>query len=308
MRAASLQGAFMLDSGLRRANLDDADLRQAQLKNTDLRNSLLRRSNFDNADLRNAVFLNSVMENASLENADMTSTNLQGADLRRAVLYGTNLKDANLEGTDLDEALIDDKTIIKLPEIFHISNGRILRIKDYSYTYDGDKIIIESIDNSEGVGNKHTGLEKKISENITKPAPALHTIPDDRIGYRGGKVPTGSTIIAKSNSLAKLEKLQEELEKFHGNDEEFFATPNTEEMPLSKDDLEVLKKTVDASIALHKLPSFPPEIINALKELMNYLKSIAKYLAGIKIKKVAYLTTALNQSWELIEKFLSSLD
>ena len=97
LRYANAVRAFLVNAGLREANLQGAYLGEAKLQAADL-----QRANLQNADLRDA----------NLQGADLRLANLQGVDLwraklQRAVLRGANLQGANLSFADLNGATLD---------------------------------------------------------------------------------------------------------------------------------------------------------------------------------------------------------
>ncbi|WP_339632172.1 pentapeptide repeat-containing protein [uncultured Sneathiella sp.] len=326
---ANLENANLKSAALRGANLQAANLKAAHLDGlrttgmhnvvdmhdiADMHGPILRGSDLRNADLRKADLQDAHLQGADLREADLQGVNLQRADLREADLRKADLRETNLAGANLDKiklnkSKVTDETTIDLPEEYHITGGIILLRKEKSIVESGDETK-QAEDKEAEFSDETAEFQDRVAESnidTNKSAPTLKANPEDRIGYRGGKIPSGPALAAKNTSIAQLEKLRDELKEFHGNDEEFSAPPNSKEIPLSRDNLEVLKQSVQLSIIIHNFPSFPPEIVNALRELMLYLKSIANYLTGIKIEKYAALVTLVNQSWELIEKLLPML-
>lgn len=57
---------------------------------------------------------------------------------------------------------------------------------------------------------------------------------------------------------------------------------NTEEVPLSQEDLEILRHVVTSAIELHKAPSIPKRLIEALKSFVDYLGDMQAYLEKLK--------------------------
>ena len=108
--AADLGGAVLGAADLRGAYLGGADLRGAVLRGAVLRGAVLRGADLGYADLgyavlRGAVLRGAVLRGAVLSDADLSDADLRGADLRGAVLRGAVLSDAVLSGADLRGAL-----------------------------------------------------------------------------------------------------------------------------------------------------------------------------------------------------------
>lgn len=94
-----LNGAFLPDAHLSRADLHsiiltESDLPRADLACASLERAVLRKTNLCGSDLRQA----------NMDHADLFSANLSGADLRDASLESCFLKCADLRGTDLSTA------------------------------------------------------------------------------------------------------------------------------------------------------------------------------------------------------------
>jgi uncharacterized protein YjbI with pentapeptide repeats len=81
---AELNGAYLREFNLSRADLSDVDLRKAELSS---------------AGLNGADLLKADLREASLREADLSGADLSGADLRKADLREANLSYANLNGT-----------------------------------------------------------------------------------------------------------------------------------------------------------------------------------------------------------------
>lgn len=245
-----LRGADLRDAGLRRANLAGANLQEAVLVWADLQKADLQRTN---------------LQYANLYGAGLQQTDLRMANLQKAYLHGTNLQDADLYGAGLQGAQVDGKTKIELPDEYYI-DGDIIRWRhDQKTVKDGGPIADERIEDT-----------APMASTDREPAPTLSAHPEDRILTSTSMPLAGKTLVLRNESLEKLTTLRESLNSIHGSDEEFKNIPNTERVPMTGDELVVLRQTVDAAIALHNMPNFPPEVVGAMKKLQLYLKSKAE--------------------------------
>lgn len=87
-----------------------------------------------------------------------------------------------------------------------------------------------------------------------------------------GAVPVNNVPAEHALSRTRLLELKETLDKFHGSDvADTEGTRNTEQAPLSEDDLDSLRAVVNAAIALHSSPTIPNHIKVALKVLYDFL-------------------------------------
>ena len=83
-------------------------------------------------------------------------------------------------------------------------------------------------------------------------------------------------------SQAKLEALLAKLDALHGEDA---AAPglNTQQVPLTQEDLGQLKSAVKAAIDLLNAPSLSSQLIEALTNIHNFLQDCLKKMAGLGI-------------------------
>ncbi len=110
---------------------------------------------------------------------------------------------------------------------------------------------------------------------------------------------------SNKESQAKLEALLEKLKGVHGEDAEEPDVPlNTEQVPLTEDDLNLLRSAVKAAIAIHEAPTIPGQVIQALKNLFDYLVSMQ---LTVKALGIAGLLTALTLVVEALKAFLVAL-
>lgn len=80
-------------------------------------------------------------------------------------------------------------------------------------------------------------------------------------------------------SHARLVELSETLDQFHGSDyPDATGSPNTQEVPLSEDDLKLLRAVVKSAIELHASSTFPSQIKEALKKLYEFLVEMKERL------------------------------
>lgn len=106
-----------------------------------------------------------------------------------------------------------------------------------------------------------------------------------------------------TESKAKLEVLLQKLNSFHGEDLEPDEV-NTEQVPITQDELNLLRSTVEAAIAIHRAPSISDQVIHALKNLFDYLASMQ---GTVKALGIAGLLTALTLAVEALKAFLVAL-
>jgi len=100
-----LEGAYLRDAVLKRADLKRALLRNADmafsvLEEADLSFADLFQVNFWNANLRKAHLLQANLFGAFLRQADLQEANFKGANLQYARLFLANFKEADLSGVD----------------------------------------------------------------------------------------------------------------------------------------------------------------------------------------------------------------
>lgn len=295
LHGANLRNAQLQASILQLANLEKAFLQRAKLFNSNLVDALLREANLKEAILRGADLQRANLEGADLRKADLREANLKGSDLQITGLTGTDLQGVDLQEANLQGAHIDEVTKFSLPNDFYISDDVIWRQDD-----------------------KDTDELNESIENGLKPAPELKVNPHDRIYPSKNKPLTEKALATKEKSRENLEKLRKKLHRLHGMDEVFESIPNTERVPLTKNELDIITYAVDAAISLHKVANFPPNLTNALTELMHFLKASVEQLQKLcseeidtlgksKLLKLTGLIGALTLSWQTLQAFITAL-
>jgi uncharacterized protein YjbI with pentapeptide repeats len=114
LRARHLEGAVLIDAGLRKvdftaarlkdANLDGADLRAAKLDQAELQSASLYDAQLQGASLKQTQLQGATLNHAQLQGASLAWAQLQGASLDSAQLHGASLSSAQLQGALLSAA------------------------------------------------------------------------------------------------------------------------------------------------------------------------------------------------------------
>jgi pentapeptide repeat protein/ion channel len=105
-----LEGAYLENSHLEKANLMSAYLKAADLTNAHMMDVDISDAELECARLLGAHLEAARISNAHLKGANLIVTHLEGADLRDANLEGVSLFKAHLEGADFDMAIVDGGT------------------------------------------------------------------------------------------------------------------------------------------------------------------------------------------------------
>jgi len=105
-------------------------------------------------------------------------------------------------------------------------------------------------------------------------------------------------------SKAKLEELYEKLKAVHGEDAEASPRANTVPVPFAQEEILLLQSTVEAAIAIHKAPVLSAQVIQALKNLFDYLASMQTMA---KTLQIIGLLDVLTQAVEGLNEFLVAL-
>jgi len=108
LNMAHLEGARLVSSVLKRANLKSVQLQHAKMSRSDLVKADLQKANMQNADLRHAN-----LEAANLEEAILQKANLEGVKLRKASFDRANPQEANLRRADLQGANLKNTDLAK---------------------------------------------------------------------------------------------------------------------------------------------------------------------------------------------------
>lgn len=101
--------------------------------------------------------------------------------------------------------------------------------------------------------------------------------PSDRIRLSGPAIPVEKVKAQVQNSAHALEALWKEIEALHGYDAaELSGGRNTQEVPLSEDELAMLRTMVEAALALHNAPEVSRPIFDVLANFDEYFKAVTK--------------------------------
>jgi len=129
LRNSSLEGTDLRITKLINANLHSTNLKKTDLRNTDFKNADLRNANMRYANLRNANLVCADLRMADLLYAILVNANLKNADLSKADLRYTNLSRAILKNTCLVGALLDERQVELLKEIYNLQGVRVFLFK-----------------------------------------------------------------------------------------------------------------------------------------------------------------------------------
>ena len=91
-------------------------------------------------------------------------------------------------------------------------------------------------------------------------------------------VARGKVAKQADRSADKLQNLHRSLDGLRGHDETDPAKDNLAEVPLSADDLELLRATVAGAMALTQVPKFPERVTAALRQLYEILEEFKKLI------------------------------
>lgn len=113
-----------------------------------------------------------------------------------------------------------------------------------------------------------------------QPGPELTADPDDRIRLSDpDAVPVATVKEQHAASLGKLLELRDKLDEFHGEDApDVSGSRNTQQLPLSEEEIQLLRAIVESSIALHSAPSLPKRATEALRNLYECLVDMKGHL------------------------------
>ena len=111
LNGIDLQGAKLDRAELQGAILDDAQLQGASLDHAGLRGASLEVAQLQNATLQGAHLQGAKLLGAQLQGADLSSAELQGASLQLAQLQGATLDQAQLQGSSLSYAELRGATL-----------------------------------------------------------------------------------------------------------------------------------------------------------------------------------------------------
>ncbi|HEY9800797.1 MAG TPA: pentapeptide repeat-containing protein [Leptolyngbyaceae cyanobacterium] len=128
----NFEGAILIQSSFKKANLTAANLKGTNLRGTNLIEADLKNTNLSGADLSGADLSGADLTGANLTSADLTNANLAGANLANANLTNANLTSAdliaaNLTNTDFRSANLTKSYLMRanLTEANFIGNTTI---------------------------------------------------------------------------------------------------------------------------------------------------------------------------------------
>lgn len=301
----NLTKATLVKADFRNASLSNVDFTDADLSNADLRSTIWHQtsfsgvylcgSDFSKANLDRLDFSGANLRGAHLSGANFMGANLSGANLSKTNLRGANLSQANLSGADLTDA---DLTMAIFTDA-DLNGAKTLERSGVSF---GENWLVVNgrISEFRGAENK---FDSAIEQNTTEPNSGLKKrppLPGDA-DYTKSIAVTGSIRVKQQTANTEIENLLSKLDGLHGIDAETNTNKNTDQIPLTTAELEVLVRTVEASKAMTLMPEYKTEHINALQSFFQFLEkqyiklkpvvtSEAKHLG--KSKLVSYGGTA----------------
>lgn len=149
------------------------------------------------------------------------------------------------------------------------------------------------------------------SEAVTSPGAGLLAVPEDRIRLSDpDDIRVQDVAEQHTNSRRSLVVLRDKLDALHGDD---VTTPdaacNTQQVPLSESDLQLLRSVVDAAIALHRAPTISRPLINALRNIYECLVDLKERLDNMTLTTLALagLVAALSLAVDALQALLESL-
>ena len=284
-------------------NLNFANFSGANLSRTDLSRSNLTDSILFSADLRRANLEYTKLERANLAGADLMGTYLNGAYLSEANLTGAKLAGANLRDSDFTNANLKSATLhdvaLSNPTITKEmrQKARFIDIIDI----DEPEEIAEQMELTASPGNPPPGNADMVSEGTEisgshiGPAPAAvrPVAPDDQEANQQA-------------ALDALRQLQTDLSPMVGYDQETRPGSNAPELPLSQDQLDLLRGFVAAEIALLGAPIMDDDTRNIIQKITMKLREIEELLkaANAVNKQASKLLITLGLTIAAILRFI----
>ncbi len=280
-RGADLRGADFSGANLSGADLSEAKLSSANLSGTDLSGAYLRGADLSEADLSRAKLSRADLSGIDLSGANLSGTDLSGGDLSgtdlseaklsradlswaklsRAKLSGTDLRGTDLSGTDLSGAALATAKNLTQEQI-----DAIRLDPDFPPNLPDGLELPEMGDNGEKTAHPNT------PEKGDTP---LRAHPGERI-ILSGQLATPTAQLRRKVSKQELEELRDLLaacvpDSTPGRDDE-----NVRRVPFEQESLDLLITVVNTGIELHKAPSYPQGLIDALLGLgacLRFFKS-----------------------------------
>ncbi len=123
-------------------------------------------------------------------------------------------------------------------------------------------------------------------------------------------VPVAKVQIIHSASHARLIELRDTLGGLRGQDApEIEGQGNTKEVPLSEEDLDLLRAVVESSLALHRAPTIPKRAAEALKSLYELLCDFGRWIDELssRVKSVEVLMAQINSAIRTLKELLDAL-
>jgi len=202
-------------------------------------------------------------KNPNLRYRDLSNANLQGANLKGADLY-----DTYLDGANLQNVMIDDNTVIVLPNKYEVFNNKITLKK-------GERV--DELSNNLGkvFDPKSDWIDEESDSSFNLD---LRGDPNDRFLPSGSVPVVGKVAKLRDESNQDLVKLRDALrDNFYGNDVEPDRKRNfkTEEFPFPQAELNTMVHVLNATIELEQVTSFSEDLKTALIGFWEYLKKKA---------------------------------
>ncbi|HAM48032.1 MAG TPA: hypothetical protein DCO73_09860 [Alphaproteobacteria bacterium] len=305
LRDANLSGADLRDAVLRDANLCGANLYGADLFDADLSGANLTGADLTGADLFGADLSGANLSEANLSGADLRGAVLRGADLSGAILSGANLSGADLFGADLDganftHANLGNAVLDRAAQANPTITEAMLQMARFS-DIDEPEEIAEQMELTASPGNPPPGNADMVSEGTEisgshiGPAPAAvrPVAPDDQEANQQA-------------ALDALRQLQTDLSPMVGYDQETRPGSNAPELPLSQDQLDLLRGFVAAEIALLGAPIMDNDTRNIIQKITMKLREIEELLkaANAVNKQASKLLITLGLTIAAILRFI----
>ncbi len=287
LKEADLKGGDFRNADLIGADISDANLSGAKLSDANLTDALLRGAN-----LRNTNFGGATLSNADLREVDFTGSNLRGANLKGAKLRDVNLDgvalwaadfgDADISGADLTNALGLTQDQIhaayinlgfppKLPKGLNLPKLEDT-LEDNAPTEQAASEKREKMKVSPFNAEFSNAFGRGEEENIwVEKSSVLRAHPKDRI-ITSGQLNTPTAQQRREISEFELVQLRDLLERCVPGPESTDERENVLRVPLEQGTLDLLQSIVKTTIELHKAPSYPQGLIDALLGLGTALR------------------------------------
>ncbi len=125
-----------------------------------------------------------------------------------------------------------------------------------------------------------------------------------------GAVPVTKVQKIHDASYARLIDLRDTLNGLRGHDApETEGQGNIKQVPLSEEDLQLLKAVVESTLALHRAPTIPKRAIEALKSLYELLCDFGRWIDELssRVKSVEALMAQINSAIRTLKELLVAL-